>query len=437
MTIYILESLQDLISGGSCREALDDEHCRMFRALKRQSKRDLPRGAIRSGLIETTRCQSSERKGNLFILLCIAHTSVGEMILRTELGLNKKDWQHWLLFLRMYLAMGEWFHDSRPKEEVRDARNAIGAVIESLKKFFPRKRDSHGYNIPKLHGLTKVQYYMCLFGSAINFYGGPGEASHKLFVKAPGARTQRRIGEFATQTAEQYYAIMTVNRVMQIVDTRLPKEKLKDDNDREEPIESSQAMGKYVVHIHPDGQNVVKSDNQLLTDIGIDENLLRVFRRVAMQREDWDGLSPVTITGYTHASVVGSRGECISYNAHPCYHGAPWYDWAHVHYAVAQADGDVQQQYYPSKVLGFMKTSNGIEAIIQYSLEEVTWEQLEDDFVVPFHLCIEKDKEDVVPLSSLSDPICVIPDYGNVDENNKYLMILPKGHWSGVFTRFI
>ena len=90
-----------------------------------------------------------------------------------------------------------------------------------------------------------------------------------------------------------------------------------------------------------------------------------------MQHEDWDGCSPVTITGYTHANVVGSDGEFISYNVHPCYHGAPWYDWAHVHYAVEQAEDDVEQQYYPSKILGFMKTSNGIEAIIHYSMEEV------------------------------------------------------------------
>ena len=120
-----------------------------------------------------------------------------------------------------------------------------------------------------------------------------------------------------------------------------------------------------------------------------------------------------------------------------CFHGAPWYDWAHVHYAVEEADGSIEHQYYPSKILGFLKTSNGLKAIIQYSIQEVKWEQLENDFVVPFHLCMERDKEDIVPLSSLSNPICVIPDYGNVDEDNKYMMILPKGHWSGVFTRFI
>ena len=188
LTIYILESLQDQISGGKCREELDVEHSKMYRTIKRQSNRDFPRGAIRSGLIETTRCQSSERKGNLFLLLCIARTSAGELILRPELGLTPPMWKQWLIFLQLYLAMGEWFHDSRPKTEVRNARTAIGAVIQSLKEFFPRKRDSQGYNIPKLHGLTKVQYYMCLFGSAMNFYGGAGEASHKIFVKAPSRK---------------------------------------------------------------------------------------------------------------------------------------------------------------------------------------------------------------------------------------------------------
>ena len=118
-----------------------------------------------------------------------------------------------MTFLQMYLAMGEWFHDSRPKTEVQNARKAIGAVIQSLIDFFPRKPNSHGYNIPKLHGLTKVQYYMCLFGSAINFYSGPEEASDKSFVKAPGTKTQRRVGEFATQTAEQYYTIMAINKI--------------------------------------------------------------------------------------------------------------------------------------------------------------------------------------------------------------------------------
>ncbi len=52
------------------------------------------------------------------------------------------------------------------------------------------------------------QDYIKLFGSGINFYGGPGESAHKQFIKIPGQRTQRRVGEFAKQTALQYYHML-------------------------------------------------------------------------------------------------------------------------------------------------------------------------------------------------------------------------------------
>jgi hypothetical protein len=34
-----------------------------------------------------------------------------------------------------------------------------------------------------MHGITKMQEYMKLFGSGINFYGGPGESAHKYLLK--------------------------------------------------------------------------------------------------------------------------------------------------------------------------------------------------------------------------------------------------------------
>ncbi len=58
-----------------------------------------------------------------------------------------------------------------------------------------------------MHGITKMQEYMKLFGSGINFYGGPGESPHKQFIKIPGQRTQHRVSEF-TQTALQYYNML-------------------------------------------------------------------------------------------------------------------------------------------------------------------------------------------------------------------------------------
>ncbi len=42
---------------------------------------------------------------------------------------------------------------------------------------------------------------MRLFGSGINFYGGPGGSAHKQFIKIPGQRTQCKVSEFAQQAA--------------------------------------------------------------------------------------------------------------------------------------------------------------------------------------------------------------------------------------------
>jgi hypothetical protein len=59
-----------------------------------------------------------------------------------------------------------------------------------------------------MHGITKIQGYMTLFGSGIYFYGGPEESTHKQFIKIPGQRTQCRVSEFAQQTALQYYTML-------------------------------------------------------------------------------------------------------------------------------------------------------------------------------------------------------------------------------------
>jgi hypothetical protein len=101
--------------------------------------------------------------------------------------------------------MEEWFHDSNNKVEVINARPQIAKVLRSLQQFFPRNTKTNGYNLPKMHGITKMQENMMLFGSGINFYGGPGESAHKQFIIISGQRTQRRVSEFAQQTALQYY----------------------------------------------------------------------------------------------------------------------------------------------------------------------------------------------------------------------------------------
>jgi hypothetical protein len=74
-------------------------------------------------------------------------------------------WKQFIEFLKLYLGMEEWFHDANNKDEVRQARDQIANVLCMLQQLFPRPTKTNGYNIPKMHGMTKMQDYMILFGS--------------------------------------------------------------------------------------------------------------------------------------------------------------------------------------------------------------------------------------------------------------------------------
>jgi hypothetical protein len=202
--MYMFESLRQQLGGGMDRDFIDRLHIEISKFIQRQSERDFPRGSMRNGLIDVTKCQSLERKSNLFRLLCICHTTKGRTVMQNSLQFSDVKWKELLKCRKNYLAMEEWFHDNNGEDEVRSARNNIALVLRLVQRFFSRSEKTNGYNIPKMHGMTKMQEYMKLFGSVMNFYGGPSKAAHKTFVKLAGRKTQRRVSEFAKQTANQY-----------------------------------------------------------------------------------------------------------------------------------------------------------------------------------------------------------------------------------------
>ncbi len=60
-----------------------------------------------------------------------------------------------------------------------------------------------------------MQVCIKLFGSGMNFYGGPGEAARKTFVKSARQKMQCCAGDFAKQTANQYYNMMLALHAVQ------------------------------------------------------------------------------------------------------------------------------------------------------------------------------------------------------------------------------
>jgi hypothetical protein len=128
----MFESLRGQMGGGKDRE----QHILISNLIKRQSERDFPQGSMRNGLIDGTKCQSSEQKGNLFRLLCIAYTTNGSRVMKRSLKYSDAKWKQYIEFLKLYLCMEECFHDSNNKLEVINTQPQISKVLRSLQHFF-------------------------------------------------------------------------------------------------------------------------------------------------------------------------------------------------------------------------------------------------------------------------------------------------------------
>jgi hypothetical protein len=125
----MFESLRDQMGGGKDRNLIDKQHIHISSLIKRQSEPDFPRGSMRNGLIDRMKCQSSEQKGNLFRLLFIAHTTNGSCVMKRSLCLSDTKQKQYIEFLKLYLGMEEWFHDSNNKNEVINTQPQIAKVL--------------------------------------------------------------------------------------------------------------------------------------------------------------------------------------------------------------------------------------------------------------------------------------------------------------------
>jgi hypothetical protein len=66
LIMYMFKSLRDQMGGGKDRHLIDKQDILISNLIERQSERDFPRRSMRNGLIDGTKCQSSEQKGNYF-----------------------------------------------------------------------------------------------------------------------------------------------------------------------------------------------------------------------------------------------------------------------------------------------------------------------------------------------------------------------------------
>ncbi len=93
------------------------------------------------------------------------------------------------------------------------------------------------------------------------------------------------------------------------------------------------------------------------------------------------------IIGHTRAIVTSSNtNEMSIFYSHPCYKGEPWYDWAMVYFEETNNLGEIVENYYPSRLLGFITTKNTQEVVIQCSVNPIQWDTILQNFIVEIQL---------------------------------------------------
>jgi hypothetical protein len=322
---------------------------------------------------------------------------------------------------------------------------------------FPRDGTGNEYNIPKVHAMTKFQFYMKPYGSAINFYGGTGESAHKRFVKAPGQKTQRRVTEFASQVVNQYYSMLVTTKALRSINTydkSITKANkgmqqctyaTNDDVNNDDDIKFD-LSGKYSLRITESlaekagrGEDIYP---QWKTNLHCDKNnnykfclhprLVTAIKNKVNDMDITDVNKVHHIEGYTRLTTISQDGNRVIYHANPHIQGRMWYDWAYVHFEEVIANGDTMDRFYPAKVLGFIKFEERTEAVFQSTEKPSRWSRVKKNFLVKVSLGTNDAISTVtVPLSSLVHPLCVISDYG--DNGTSYIVVLPRRNWSRYF----
>ncbi len=232
-----------------------------------------------------------------------------------------------------------------------------------------------------------MQEYMSVFGSGINFYGGPGESAHKQFTKIQGQRTHRRVSEFAQQTALQYYNMLVSGYAAQAC--LIESNHYKQSGESETELDITHQKGDIFIEMADKYDfrvtriliemmeaeskvNVYWSCNVKIMKgschtYNLNKDLVKVLHRRLRSSIG------TIVTVFTNATITSTSRECTQFSAHPCFQGHQWYDWALVHFQEITNPRDHKKNYYPSKILGFISIEGKREAMIQCSVKPILW----------------------------------------------------------------
>jgi hypothetical protein len=136
LTKYMIDSLCKIIGdvghGKKVLTKIENLHHTLHFHIKRKSDRDFPRGSARNGALKNTLVSATERRGNMFLLLCLCHTDTVRKDFETILCQSEINPANFFKCLKLYISMEEWFHENNMKDEVNLANSLVAETLELL-----------------------------------------------------------------------------------------------------------------------------------------------------------------------------------------------------------------------------------------------------------------------------------------------------------------
>jgi hypothetical protein len=152
---------------------------------------------------------------------------------------------------------------------------------------------------------------------------------------------------------------------------------------------------------------------------------VKVLLRKNSDIGDTNCVRNITVMGCTRATINMDDSSKIILYAHLCFRENQGYDWVYVHFQEVSPDGIEVENYYPSRILGFITLQRITVAGIQCAEKPLLWSDVETNTFSRVEIGTSFDVSFVtVPVSALVHPLCVFPK--SFTGEDTFLVILPK-----------
>lgn len=441
---YQLDVVNEIISSGKNKRTtlnkLDVLHQNLVHDKSLQSEQDIPRTSDRNGITDGTKMSASERVGNMFLLLCALHTEQGKEIFADGCSVSRVSLEQMKKCIKLQLGFEKWVNDSNSKEDVALATPVLADLITRIKTSFPRSCGNQ-WCIPKMHSLSKMIHYMQNFGKAKNFSGQVGERVLKSIVKDHSKKTQRRVNVFASQCADREFESIVFEYAYNDIAELLGEgyHRVENLSANIVPIKGKHTLSFSACDNRGRGDCTVtwhdKTRNSC--NIPVHEMVTHTLRTYALSHK-WN--SSFLVHGYTSAHIfVDAVQDRILFHANPYIYGGERYHFCMVKFT---DDKDENEYTCPARIISFLQfPPNGIPtpdgkphevyAIVHTARDYMSWDDMENSFVVPFALGDMRSCVFIINVNSICDPLFVCPNYGK--EGTHYLCCLPYRRWGHYF----